>query len=86
MTSRTMIYLEGEQLEALKQRARAERISVAELVRRLVRQYLAASAGAPRTPPDVFARIVDLGASGHADVADRHDRYLADALHREHLR
>lgn len=86
MASRTMVYLEGEQLEALKHRARAERISVAELVRRLVRQYLGAPAGALPVPAGVYARIVGLGASGHADIADEHDRYLAAALHREHLR
>jgi len=86
MASRTMVYLEGEQLEALKQRARAERVSVAELMRRLVRQYLDASGDVPPAPVEVYARIVGLGASGHTDIAEQHDRHVADALRREHLR
>lgn len=86
MTSRTMIYLEAEQLEALKQRARAERVSVAELIRRLVRQYLGAPAGVPPVRTEVYARIVGLGASGRADIGDEHDRHLGEALRREHLR
>jgi len=85
MTARTMLYLEAGQLEALKERARAERIPVTELIRRLVRQYL----GQPvhgTAPPDAWARLVGLGASGRSDVSDNHDRALGVALTREHLR
>ena len=86
MTARTMVYLEGEQLEALKQRARQERVSVAKLIRRLVRQYLGGQDGKPPISRDVYSRIVGLGSSTHTDIAARHDEYLADALRREHLR
>jgi len=85
MTSRTMLYLESEQLEALKGRARAERVSVTELVRRLIRQYL----GGPQqnsAPASDWNRLVGLGASGLSDVGDNHDRALGAALTREHLR
>jgi len=85
MTSRTMLYLEAEQLEALRERARAERIPVTELVRRLIRQYLGQRE--PPTPPaDAWTRLVGLGASGLPDVGDNHDRAIGEALHREHLR
>jgi hypothetical protein len=80
-----MIYLEDEQLQALKARARAERIPVTELIRRLVRQYL----GQPvhsAVPDSALMRLVGIGASGRADVSDNHDRALAAALHRGHLR
>ncbi len=80
-----MVYLERDQLDALRERARAERVPVTELIRRLVRQYL----GQPsplRAPADAWSRLVGLGASGRSDVADTHDRALADALSREHLR
>ncbi len=86
MTSRTMIYLEAEQLEALKNRARAERISVAELLRRVVKEYLARHSRARRASPDTYARLVGLGSSGRSDIARKHDRHLAEALRREHLR
>jgi hypothetical protein len=80
-----MVYLEAEQAEALKDRARAERIPVTELIRRLVRQYLGQAVHA--TPPaHAWARLVGLGSSGRSDVGENHDRALADALSREHLR
>ena len=84
MKSKTMIYLERDQLKALKARARAERISLAELIRRLVAKQLAEPAIAPVVASEVFARIVGLGGSGRPDVAGRHDEYLADAIGRDH--
>lgn len=86
MTSRTMVYLDPEQMKALKGRARAERVSVAELIRRSVSQSLQGGAEMPAPAPDVYARLVGLGASGQADVADEHDARLVSALTREHLR
>ena len=81
-----MVYLEPDQLQLLKKRAQSERISVAELIRRFVRQSL----GSPSVPPapaeQVYARLVGLGSSGFADVGDEHDTRLAGALSREHLR
>jgi len=85
MAARTMLYLDREQLEALKEKARAERVPVTELVRRLIRQYL----GQPvkgMASADAWARLVGLGASGQSEVSDHHDRALGDALSREHLR
>jgi Ribbon-helix-helix protein, copG family len=85
MISRTMLYLDAEQLELLKERARAERVPVTELVRRLIRQYL----GQPirgSASADSWARLVGLGASGQSEVSEQHDRALGDALSREHLR
>lgn len=86
MASRTMVYLDPEQLKALKGRARAERISVAELIRRSVRQSLQGRVEPPAPTPDVYARLVGIGSSGQADVADEHDARLASALTRDHLR
>lgn len=85
MIARTMLYLESEQLEALKERARAERVSVTELVRRLVRQYLRRANQVDEPTPE-WTRLVGLGSSGKADVSESHDRALGDALTREHLR
>jgi hypothetical protein len=86
MKVKTMVYLEREQLKALRARARAERISLAELVRRIVDRHLEQPGAPPPVSPDLFARIVGLGTSGRTDVADRHDDYLAAALARDHDR
>jgi len=80
-----MLYLDGEQLEALKERARAERVSVTELVRRLIRQYLGDAGTGPGPRPD-WNRLVGLGASGESGISETHDRALGAALAREHLR
>ncbi len=86
MASRTMVYLEPDQLEALKRRAKSERISVAELVRRLVRRHLDEPGGPPPVTKEVYATIVGLGSSGKSRVGDDHDKHFARALDREHLR
>ncbi len=85
MTTRTMLYLDAEQLEALKERALAERVSVTELVRRLIRQYLGQAAMRPGPPTD-WSRLVGIGASGEPGISESHDRALGAALAREHLR
>lgn len=82
MTSRTMVYLEREQLEDLRRLAHQERVSVTELIRRAVKGFLG---GKHENPPssDVYLRIVAFGQSGHQDIADNHDRYLGEALSRK---
>jgi len=85
MIARTMLYLESAQLDALKERARAERISVTELMRRLIRQHVASPGREPATAAD-WNRLVGLGESGRPDVGDNHDQALGAALTREHLR
>lgn len=86
MKARTMVYLEPEQLQALKARARAQRISLAELMRRLVRDHLKSRPEPSRPPAKVFRRIVALGSSGRRDISERHDEYLAEAIRRQHAR
>ena len=84
MLTRTIISLEPGQLRALRARARAEGISVAELVRRLVAQGLAAERVTLSVPSSSFERFVGLGSSGRGDVADRHDALLGEALRKDH--
>ena len=78
--------MERAQLRALKGRARAEGLSVAELVRRLVADSLRADRPLKSVPRAAFERLVALGSSGRADVGDAHDARLGDALRKEHDR
>lgn len=84
--SRTMIYLDRDELETLRAEARAQRISLAELLRRLVRQHLERRVAPPPPSAAAHLKIVALGSSGRADVSARHDDYLGEALQREHAR
>ena len=69
------IYLDPEVHQDLKERARAEGISLSELIRRMAKDYLRKEA----SPKDYLA-IVGLGQSGKTDTAEKHDEYLAQGL------
>lgn len=82
--SRTMIYLEPEQLQALRREAASRGVSLAELVRRAIRRHLESRDNRPRVSRRAYLKIVALGSSGQSNVAEQHDRFLAEALRREH--
>ncbi len=86
MKSRTLIYLELQDLKTLRAEARTQGISLAELMRRLVRHHLDKGHPAPPPPVATYLKLVGLGDSGRADISARHDAYLADALRRKHAR
>jgi hypothetical protein len=81
-----MVYLDSEELSVLRAEARASGISLAELLRRLLRQHIEQRSAAVEPSIAAYLRIVGLGSSGKSDVAERHDVYLGQALLREHLR
>ena len=85
MKSRTMVYLEPGDHRQLVQEARKQGVSLAELVRRLVRRYLHGLSGTTIDKED-FHSIIALGSSGRQDIATDHDRYLGSALRDEHSR
>jgi metal-responsive CopG/Arc/MetJ family transcriptional regulator len=78
---RIQIYLDPEVHQDLKERARAEGISLSELIRRVAKDYLRKEAA----PKDYLA-IVGLGQSGKADISEKHDDYLAQAVSDENIR
>lgn len=86
MKSRTMVYLEYEQLQSLQKEARSQRISLAELMRRLVKEHLNKDRGVPKAPKDAYLKIVGLGTSGKKDISENHDHYLGKAIFHEHTR
>ena len=78
---RIQIYLDPEVHQDLKERARAEGISLSELIRRMAKDYLRKEAALKN-----FLAIVDLGQSGKADISEKHDDYLAQAVSDENIR
>jgi hypothetical protein len=78
---RLQVQLTGEQADQLRTVAESEGTSQAEIVRRALEAYL-------RRPIQARASVVTaqalelIGAfsSGHSDVAEHHDRYLAEAV------
>lgn len=76
---RTQVQFTEEQLEALRDRAAREDVSVSEVVRRAVEAWV----GSEPTPVERRRRALAAAgrfASGEADVALRHDDYLANGF------
>ena len=81
-----MIYLEPEQHKALRAEAVGQGISMAGLLRRLVKRHIEEGRASPQVPAGAFMKVIALGSSGRSDVSERHDAYLAQALRRDHPR
>ncbi len=75
MMQRTQVMLEPAEHQRARRRAAELGISLAEYIRRLVREDL----GGPSPGGDVSA-LFDLGDSAGSDVAALKDAYLAEAL------
>jgi hypothetical protein len=78
---RTQIQLTDRQYEALKERARLQNVSMAELVRESIELYLASCpdrSGAEKRRAALS--VVGRFESGLKDLAERHDDYLVEAL------
>ncbi|MBC7346839.1 MAG: CopG family transcriptional regulator [Clostridia bacterium] len=77
---RTQIQLEERQFSALKAKAAAEGVSIAELVRRGVEMVLGSTHS---TPEERISRAIEAAGrfhSGLKDLSTEHDKYLAEAL------
>lgn len=81
MMQRTQITLDPTEHRRARRRAAELGISLAEYVRRLVRQDLEG----PAVPGDVTA-LFALGDSGGSDVAAAKDAYVAEAVARDRPR
>jgi hypothetical protein len=86
MKARTMVYLEAKELRALRMEAGKKGISLAELMRRLVKEHLDNRRPEPQAPRDTYLKIVAMGSSGRQDISERHDQFVAEAIRREHAR
>lgn len=78
---RMQIQFNEQQLRLLREQAASEQASVSAIVRRAVDDWIAARAQ-PTTDERRRRAIAAAGrfGSGHRDVAERHDDYLADAF------
>ena len=78
---RTQIQLTEEQAKRLREEARKEQRSMADLVRESVTEYLAKRPGVSRDELEARARsLAGSFRSGHPDLAENHDRYLDEAF------
>ena len=78
---RTQIQLTEDQARRLKQQARREERSMADLVRESVTEYLARRQPIDRAELVKRARALQgRFRSGHPDLAEEHDRYLDEAF------
>lgn len=75
---RTQLSFDRQTLKRAQTRARRLGISLAEYVRRLVKEDL----GERRSSRDASA-VFDLGSSGGADVAELKDEMIAEAFQRK---
>jgi hypothetical protein len=82
MMSRTQVSLHPEEHRLARRRAAEQGISLAEYIRRLVRDDLT---GPVRAKVDVSV-IFDLGSSGGSDIAKHKDEYIGEALDAMHPR
>jgi hypothetical protein len=76
------VQLTSEQAKSLKEVATTRGLSVAALVRESVDRYLEQSRYLEPTHEELMQRVLALagkGASGHSDISERHDDYLAEA-------
>jgi len=78
---RTQIQLTEEQMRNLRRAARAQGVSVAEMVRRLVERGIADELKDRHTLYESASRLVGgfRDRSEAADVSERHDAYLDEA-------
>jgi Arc/MetJ-type ribon-helix-helix transcriptional regulator len=77
---RVQIQLDERQLQALREQAASEHASVSSVVRRAVNDWMdARTAAAPQALRERAMAAAGRFASGHHDVAERHDDYLTEA-------
>ncbi len=79
---RTQVQLTEAQWARLKAKARAEGVSLAELVRRAVERFLEEEGEGHEGKARRALLAVGRFASGQGDVSEAHDRYLEEAFGR----
>jgi hypothetical protein len=79
---RTQVQLDSEQYESLKDLARLQGVSMAEIIRRGAAMYLKASSPSSVSRDELRRRAMKMAGRfkmGRTDIAENHDKYLAEA-------
>ncbi len=82
---RTQIQLDKEQYESLQRVAKAQGVSMAEIIRRGTAMYLRASSPSSVSRDEMRRRAMQMAGRfklGKTDIAENHDVYLAEAYSR----
>ncbi len=80
---RTQIQIEEDQIEWLREEARARGVSVSQLIREGVALFRAREERFPEDKKKRALAAVGRFSSNVSDVSERHDDYLAEALGEE---
>jgi hypothetical protein len=78
--TRTQVYLTPKQHRALKREAARQRVSMTEVLRRILDEHLLGHRGGGPPAKELILSFVALGESGREDVSANHDRALDEAL------
>ncbi len=78
--ARTQIYLTPDSLRSLRREAKEARISLTELLRRIVAAHVAGAAGVESFSKEDVLSFVALGRSGRHDGSEHHDAALDEAF------
>lgn len=78
--TRTQVYLTPKQHRALKREASRQRVSMTEILRRILDMHLLGLGSGGRPAKELVLSFVALGESGRKDVSASHDRALDEAL------
>jgi len=82
--AKTQIYLEPEQQKVLRKVAKQEHTSVSGLIRQLVEQYIGLVEINGDSVPQKKLSIIGIGNSEFTDVSENHDKYVGEAIAKEH--
>lgn len=73
------VQLTEEQSKKLEQIAAQENVSIAELIQRSIDRYLQEQSDvSPEERKRRLLSVIGIGSSGVADLAENHDKYLAE--------
>lgn len=78
--NRTQVYLTPKQHRALKKEAARQRVSMTEILRRILDQHLLGLRSQRRLSKEMVLSFVALGESGSKDISADHDKALDEAL------
>jgi len=84
-TVKAEIKLDSSQYKILYEELEKRHLSINELLKNIIQQYLMELSLAKKSVSDDFMSIVGLGESDSSDVSENHDKYLGEIIANEHI-